>query len=117
MFILILPLDFGIAYFLYSSCRDGKGNMINSIDAFHESLKYIKISEHPTEYARTQEYLGNSYKALYLATHKREDLVMAITCFQEALRVYRVDEFPTENKEVQRLIEHANNDLLRISNK
>ncbi|GAI93956.1 unnamed protein product, partial [marine sediment metagenome] len=90
--------------------------MFQSIQAYHEALKVRTLKDFPTDYAKSQFNLGNTFRIFAEVENTPENCEKAILAYHEALKVYTLESFPMDYAGTQNNIGIAYFHLAEVEN-
>jgi tetratricopeptide (TPR) repeat protein len=94
-----------------------KEYVLIAIKSFKKALKIRTLDRFPMDYAMTQNYLGNVYRALAEVKDKEQNCQLAIKACQEALKIRTLDPFPMQYAMTQNNLGVAHRTLAEVKDK
>jgi len=88
-----------------------------ALTAYEEALKIYTKDAFPTDYAMTQNNLGNAYWTLAEVEDKANNCRAAISAYEEALTIYTKDAFPMQYAATQNNVGNAYWTLAEVEDK
>lgn len=112
-----LKFDLGQFYVGLAKMRNSKADLASAAEAYGEAARAYPVDKFPEEFARAQNVLGLTLKALSHFSgypENRKNLEKANHAFKEALKVMTADKYPEKHAAIQSNLGDSISELAEI---